>query len=126
MNNQVQEKRPLLIINGHIIRNRAVLVAPVARDTANGETYGAIACLNTKGESLQAFGEIQEAKRRSGRVLYCVKDNAEVYNAFFPDVELFCCQCKSPARAKLDGRYYCFTHVPLMTNWQPVKKGKSK
>lgn len=37
-----------------------------------------------------------------------------------------CCQCKSPARAKLNGRFYCFTHLPLMTNWRPVEKGKSK
>lgn len=32
-----------------------------------------------------------------------------------------CCQCPSPARAELDGRFYCFTHVPLMKNWQPVE-----
>lgn len=120
------EKRPLLIVGGCVVRNRAVLVAPVARETVKDVIYGAVACLNTKGESFQAFGEIQETKRRSGRVLYCVEDNAEVYDAVFPDVKLTCCQCKSPARAQLNGRFYCFTHVPLMTNWQPVKKGKSK
>ncbi len=32
-----------------------------------------------------------------------------------------CCQCPSTARAELDGRTYCFTHVPLMTDWQPVE-----
>ncbi len=32
-----------------------------------------------------------------------------------------CCQCPSPARAELDGRFYCFTHVPLMTDWRPVE-----
>jgi hypothetical protein len=32
-----------------------------------------------------------------------------------------CCQCPSPARAELDGRFYCFTHVPLMTDWWPVE-----
>ncbi len=36
-----------------------------------------------------------------------------------------CCQCPSPARAELDGRFFCFTHVPLMTDWQPVELGRA-
>ena len=101
---RILEKRSLLIVGDCVVRSRAVLVAPVARDTSSGAVYGAVAYLNTRGESVQVFGEIQETKRRSGRVLYCVKDNAEVYRAVFPDVELTCCQCSSPARAQLDGR----------------------
>ena len=37
-----------------------------------------------------------------------------------------CCQCASPARAELNGRAYCFTHVPLLTNWRPIKRKKKK
>lgn len=37
-----------------------------------------------------------------------------------------CCQCPSPARAELDGRAYCFTHVPLLTNWRPIRREKKK
>ena len=110
---QIREKRPLLIISGHAVRNRAVLIAPVVRDERSGSVYGAIAGLSTKDESFDAFGEIQETGRRSGRVLYCIKESAEVYEAVFPDVKLTCCQCQSPAHTQLNGRHYCFAHLLL-------------
>ena len=37
-----------------------------------------------------------------------------------------CCKCTSPARAELNGRLYCFTHLPLMTDWRPLKRKKKK